>query len=120
MRVGAVARAVRGGIARRRLQTGVIGLVVLISTATTVLALALVVDSNAPFAHAFATQRGADIVATFDPSPVTTAQLAATGKLAEVRAAAGPFAEATVTARSGGCTLPPLTLVGRATPGRAR
>ena len=39
-----------------------------VSTASTVLALALVVDSNAPFDHAFATQRGADIVATIDPT----------------------------------------------------
>ncbi len=68
MTVAATFRAVRGGIARRRLQTTVVALVVLISTASTVVALALVVDSNAPFDHAFATQRGADIVATIDPT----------------------------------------------------
>ena len=60
----AILRAVRGGIARRRLQTGVVALVVLISTASTVVALALVVNSEAPFDHAFAAQHGADIVAT--------------------------------------------------------
>ena len=53
MRGGATFRAVRGGIARRRLQTIVVALVVLVSTAATVLALALVVDSNAPFDRAF-------------------------------------------------------------------
>ena len=54
MTSGATIRAVRGGISRRRLQTTVIALVVLVSTASTVLALALVVNSNAPFDHAFA------------------------------------------------------------------
>ena len=43
---GSVLRAVRGGIARRRLQTIVVALVVLISTASTVVALALVVNSD--------------------------------------------------------------------------
>jgi len=58
---GATIRAVRGGITRRRLQTTIIALVVLVSTASTVLALALVVDSNAPFDHAFARQRALDV-----------------------------------------------------------
>ena len=60
MSAAAVARAARGGLSRRRLQTTVIGLVVLVSTAATVLALGLVAVSNAPFEHAFAAQRGAD------------------------------------------------------------
>ena len=70
MSVGPTFRAVRGGIARRRLQTIIVALVVLVSTAATVLALALVVDSNAPFDHAFSAQRGADIVAAVDPAVV--------------------------------------------------
>jgi putative ABC transport system permease protein len=113
---GATIRAVRGGISRRRLQTTVIALVVLVSTASTVLALALVVDSNAPFDHAFARQRGADIVATIDPT-VSASSLARTAHLQGVRAAAGPYDEATVTGRSAGMTLPPQILVGRASPG---
>ena len=113
---GATIRAVRGGISRRRLQTTVIALVVLVSTASTVLALALVVDSNAPFDHAFARQRGADIVATIDPA-VSASSLARTAHLRGVSAVAGPYGEATVTARSAGMTLPPQTLVGRAAPG---
>ena len=39
MRAGPVARAVRGGVTRRRVQTFVIGLVLLVSTAASVLAL---------------------------------------------------------------------------------
>ncbi len=113
---GATIRAVRGGITRRRLQTTIIALVVLVSTASTVLALALVVDSNAPFDHAFARQRGADIVATIDPT-VSASSLARTAHLQGVTAAAGPYDEVTVTGRSAGMPLPAQTLVGRATPG---
>jgi putative ABC transport system permease protein len=114
MSAAAVARAVRGGLSRRRLQTVVIGLVVLVSTAATVLALALVVVSNAPFEHAFAAQHGADVAATIDVSKVTDAELAGTTRLTEVTAAAGPFAEVTVTPKAAGGSLPPMTLAGRA------
>ena len=123
-----VLKAARGGLTRRRVQTIVIGLVLLISTGASVLALAIVVDSNAPFDHAFAAQHGADVVATVDPAKATTAQLAATKRLPGVTAVAGPFAETTVTATAPaqqGCNgpcfpggpLPPITLAGRASPG---
>jgi putative ABC transport system permease protein len=123
MSPGAVAHAVRGGIGRRRgVQTIVIALVLVVSTASSVLGLALVVDSHATFDRAFAAQRGAHVVATVDASRATPAQLAATARLPRVSAAAGPFAEANVTATdsSPGApvgVLPPLTLAGRATPG---
>ncbi len=123
---GPAVRAARGGLARRggrRVQTMVIGLVVLISTAACTLALGLLVDSNAPFDHAFAPQRGAQVMATVTPS----AQLAATTRLPGVTAAAGPFAETTVTMtipQAGGPGDGPsgvfqgqLTVVGRASPG---
>jgi putative ABC transport system permease protein len=129
MRGGAVRRAVAAGLTRRRVQTIVIGLVLLVSTGVSVLALALLVDSNAPFDHAFVTQRGADTVTALDSGRVTDAQLAATTRLPEVTAAAGPFAEATITPTisgqktcSGGpClpggTYPQMTLAGRSAPG---
>jgi putative ABC transport system permease protein len=113
---------VRGGIGRRRrVQTIVIALVLVVSTASSVLGLALVVDSHATFDHAFSAQRGAHVVATINTARATSAQLAATARLPQVSAAAGPFAEADVTATdssSNGPTavLPPLTLVGRAPP----
>ncbi len=132
MSAGPVARAMRGGLTRRRVHAVVIALVVLISTGASVLALALVVDSNAPFDHAFAAQHGADVVATANPAKATDAELAATGKLAGVTAATGPFAEVTVTPKvngQGNCNPPgpcfgpgpigPTTLVGRASPGGA-
>jgi putative ABC transport system permease protein len=119
-----VARAARGGLARRRVQTLVIGLVVLISTAACVLALGLVVDSSSPFDTAFAAQRGAHLVATVDPGRATAAQLRATGRLPGVTASSGPFPQVTITpllpgppGSPGKFTGPPLTLAGRASPG---
>src|SRR5262249_6544295 len=76
-------------------------------------------DSNDPFQHAFAAQRGADVTASIDAAKVTAGQLAATRRLPQVTAAAGPFAEATITPRvsaHGGITLPPATVAGRAAP----
>jgi putative ABC transport system permease protein len=127
-----VARAMRGGLTRRRVQTVVICLVLLVSTAASVLALAIVVDSNAPFDHAFAAQHGADVVASVDSSKASTTQLGATKRLPGVTAAAGPFAEVTASvtaANQNGCQPGPnsscfaggplgsMTLVGRASAG---
>ena len=111
----AILHAVRGGIFRRRLQTGVVAFVVLISTASTVVALALVVNSEAPFDHAFATQRGADIVATFAPN-VAAARLARTARVTGVTAASGPYGEVRVTGTSDGMHFEPQTLVGARPP----
>jgi putative ABC transport system permease protein len=122
MRLGAVLSAVRGGIGRRRfVQTIVIALVLVVSTASSVLGLALVADSHAPFDQAFSAQHGAHVVAAVDGARATLAQLAATAHLPQVAAAAGPFPETNVTATDSSpgslVNLPPLTLVGRATPG---
>jgi putative ABC transport system permease protein len=129
---GPVLRAMGGGLTRRRVQTLVIGVVLLVSTGASVLGLALAADSNAPFDQAFAAQRGADVTATIDSSLATPAELAATRRLPQVTAAAGPFPEATVSLElgsQGGCsnpspgnpcngaqTLPAMTLAGRASP----
>ena len=117
-------QAARSGLSGRRVQTVVIGLVLLVSTAASTLALGLLVDSNAPFDHAFAAQHGSEVTATAQAS---AAQLAATAHLPGVTAAAGPFPETTITATVP-FTPPPgqgppgvfqqqLTLVGRASPG---
>jgi len=119
-------RAARGGLSGRRVQTIVIGLVLLISTAASTLALGLLVDSNAPFDKAFAAQHGSDLTVT---AQATTAQLAATAHMSGVATAAGPFPETTVTATipvtappgqsgpSGGTFQTALTVVGRPSPG---
>jgi len=125
MRANPVVRAARGGLSGRRVQTTVIGLVVLICTAASTLALGLLVDSNAPFDHAFAAHHGSEVTATAKASP---AQLAATARLPGVTAAAGPFPQTTVTATmlvppppgQSGPSLPiqqQMTVVGRASPG---
>ena len=128
MRANPVVRAARSGLSGRRVQAVVIGLVVLVATAASTLALGLLVDSNAPFDHAFAAQHGSEVTAATKASP---AQLAAMTRLPGVTAAAGPFPETTVTASfpvtlpsgsgpKGGGTLQEqvqLTVVGRASPG---
>jgi len=123
---GPAVRAARGGLSGRRVQALVIGLVLLVSTAASTLALGLLVDSNSPFDHAFAAQRGSEVTATAQAS---TARLAATAHLPGVTAAAGPFPETTATADipvtpPPGVSGPPgagifqtqLTLVGRSSP----
>src|SRR5580658_7117418 len=100
---GPAIRAARGGLSGRRVQAIVIGLVALASTAASTLALGLLVASNAPFDHAFAAQRGADVTAT---ARASAAQLAATTHLPGVTAAAGPFPETTVTAQIPVSSLP--------------
>jgi len=122
MSAGPVARTVRGGLTRRRVQVVVIGVVLLVSTAASVTALALVADSSSPFDHAFAAQRGAQVAMAVNSVKAADAQLAATRRLPGVTAAAGPFGEVTSTPRitgplGGQLTLPPVTLAGRASQG---
>jgi putative ABC transport system permease protein len=115
---------VSGGATRSKVQTVVIRLAVMASTATATLALGPLADPSAPFERAFAAQHGSEVTATAKASP---AQLAATTGLAGVSAAAGPFPETTVTATmlvppppgQSGVSLPAqqMTVVGRASPG---
>ena len=121
--MGPVSRAVRGGLSRRRVQMAVIGLVLLASTVACLPGLALIAASDSPFSHAFAAQRGAHVAAVIDPSRATPAELAATARLPQVSAVAGPFPEAIVTLEavppgaSAGQALGSLTVVGRSSPG---
>lgn len=116
--MSAVWRASRAAVKRRRLQTFVIGLVVLCSTTTVLLALALLAAASGPFDKAYASQRGAHAVATFDTARVTREQLALTARQPGVEAAAGPFGQAVIDIprgwlwTAGGA----LTVVGRADP----
>jgi len=120
MSAAPVLRAVSGGVTRRKVQTVVIFTVLLVSTASATLGLGLLLDSNSPFQRSFAAQRGAEVAASVDLAKATAGQLAATRRLPQVTAAAGPFAEATITPRistHGGVTLQPVTVAGRASPG---
>lgn len=72
----AVWRAARAAVRRRRLQTLVIALVTLTSTGAIVVALGLVDAASAPFDRAFGKQHGPHVVAAFDRSRTSDAQLA--------------------------------------------
>ena len=102
---------------RHKMQAVVIAMVLLVSTASATLGFALLAASNTPFTHAFGTQRGADVTVTANAARASSAELAATGRLGGVTAAAGPFAEATVQLQFGGQPFGQLVLAGRASPG---
>ncbi|WP_330299760.1 FtsX-like permease family protein [Streptomyces sp. NBC_00503] len=116
--MSAVWRASRAAVKRRRIQTFVIGLVVLCSTTTILLALGLLSAASGPFDKAYEEQRGAHVVATFDATKVSPEQLERTARQSGVEAAAGPFGQAVLDIPKGwlwtaGGT---LTVVGRADP----
>ena len=112
-----VLRAASGGVTRHRAQTFVIFMVLLISTASATLGLALLAAAEGPFNHAFASQHGADAAVAVNPGRATDAQLAATRRVAGVTAVSGPFGAASVTLTSQGFSLPASLVVGRAAPG---
>jgi putative ABC transport system permease protein len=119
--MSAVFRAARGGLGGRRLQAIIIGLVVLVATAASTLALGMLADAHSPFDHAFASQHGADVGVTIDTAAASAAQIKAATQLNGVTAVAGPFTSESVTAQ---VSLPgvngtigvPLSFVGRSSP----
>ena len=114
---GAVLAAARAAMARRRLQTVIVGMVVLLSAATGVLAIGLIVASHGPFDASFAATRGAHVTATF-AADVPLQQLAGTAHASGVDAAAGPFDEITASVSgSGDVRLGDGVMVGRADQG---
>lgn len=115
-------RVVRAGVARRRAAAVVTCLSTLAATAAAVAAAAMMIASAEPFDHAFSTQNGAHLTATFDGTKADAAQLAATSHAHGVTASAGPFPETTTTMKVQTpdditANLPDLALVGRAQAG---
>jgi putative ABC transport system permease protein len=106
-----------GGLLRHKVQAVVLGMVLLVSTASATLGLALLSANDGPFARAFAAQDGAHLTLTVNPARAGAARLAGTRALHGVTALAGPFAEATVPAQWDGQPFGELTLVGRSSPG---
>ncbi len=122
MRPAATVRAAWHGLTGRPLQAIIIGLVALASTAASALALGMAVEANAPFDHAFARDRGAQVAITVDTARTTPARLAATTRLPGVTAAAGPFpltevSTAITLAGAAGALQQQVVLTGRAAPG---
>src|SRR5688572_24530290 len=73
--MSALSRVVRSGVGRRRVQTVVIGLVVMLAVTAAVLGGSLMLASSSPFDRAFAQQRGAHLTAQFDATKVTASQI---------------------------------------------
>ncbi|MFF2026779.1 FtsX-like permease family protein [Streptomyces sp. NPDC058171] len=115
--MSAVWRASRAAVKRRRLQTFVIGLVVLCSTTAILLALAVLDAASGPFDKAFNQQAGAHVVATFDATKTSRKQLEQTARQPGVQAA-GPFDQTVLNIPEDFLWLPagPITAVGRAEP----
>ena len=61
----AIVTKVAGDLRRRKLQSLVIALVILLSSGAATLALSLLVESDAPYDHAFARANGAHLMLTF-------------------------------------------------------
>jgi putative ABC transport system permease protein len=106
--VSAVWPASRAAVRRRRLQTVVIGVVVALSTTMILVALGLLAAASGPFDQAYAKQRGAHLVATFDRNKVSDTALTEAARGTEVAAVAGPFGQATLDLTLSG---PPLSVV---------
>ncbi len=120
--MSAVFRAARGGLGGRKLQAVIIGLVVLVATAASTLALGMLADAHSPFDHAFASQNGADVAVTVDTSVASAAQITAATKVKGVTAVAGPFAAENIDAQVSipginGTVSNPMNFVGRSSPG---
>jgi putative ABC transport system permease protein len=119
--MSAVFRAARGGLGGRKLQAVIIGLVVLVATAASTLALGMLADAHSPFDHAFASQHGADVAVTVDTSVASAAQLASAAKVSGVTAVAGPFParsiNTTTSLGGGGVFITQLNFVARSSPG---
>jgi putative ABC transport system permease protein len=88
--MGAVTRAAAAGLRRRRLQSVVLGVVLLLSSAAATLALAILVESRAPFDAAFTAANGAHLVIDFHPVD-DPAILAATATSPGVTGSVGPY-----------------------------
>ncbi|THA75959.1 ABC transporter permease [Streptomyces sp. A0642] len=114
---GALGRIVRSGVGRRRVRTVGIAVATMMAVASAVVAGSLMVAAAAPFDTAFKKQRGAHIIAQFDPGKASAAELAKTRKLPGVAASAGPYPSTSVRpVDRSGFQLPTLTLVGRSGP----
>ncbi|MDH6134963.1 putative ABC transport system permease protein [Kitasatospora sp. MAA4] len=85
-----------GRVGRRRVQTIVMTLSVLMAVASAVVAGALMVSASAPFDAAFAQQHGAQLTAQIDESATGADRIAATGHLPQVTASSGPYQTAQI------------------------
>ncbi|MEY9894756.1 putative ABC transport system permease protein [Catenulispora sp. MAP5-51] len=89
--MSAVWTAASAAIKRRRLQTFVLAVVVLLSTGMAVVTLGLLAAVSGPFDKVYAAAHGAHIVAEYSDSKASAAQIAQTAHAAGVVGSAGPY-----------------------------
>ncbi len=112
----AVYRVIRAAARAHRLPAVIVALVVLASTATSVISIALLVASEAPFDRSFARQHGAHAVVSFDATKASIAAIGLTARGVDVVDAGGPYPEVTAQLAAHGETQPIATIAGRDTP----
>jgi putative ABC transport system permease protein len=115
----AVIRKSLADLGRRKVQTAVILLVVFLSSLSATLALTLLVESDAPFDHAFQQAQGAHLTMTFAATAVTESELRARAGNPAVSAFAGPFKVLPWTVQQPDGQTFAEALAGRAGPGGA-
>jgi putative ABC transport system permease protein len=86
-----VRTAASSELRRRRLQTLIIAFVIMLASGAATLALSLLVETDAPYDHAFAHANGAHLVVAFDGRRVDAAHLRSTASAPGVIASAGPW-----------------------------
>lgn len=89
--MSAVLRKSLADLRRRKVQTAVVTLVVLLSSLAATMALTLLVESDAPFDHAFEQAKGAHLTMRFAATLASSEQVASTGSIAGVSAHNGPW-----------------------------
>lgn len=121
--MNAVLTKVRADLRRRKLQSFLITLVILLSSGAATLALNLLVETNAPYDQAFEQVNGAHLTLSFKASKVTPAQLERTASAPGVTQSAGPWpatsAQITWAVGKGGSATPVtinINVVGRDKP----
>jgi putative ABC transport system permease protein len=119
--MNAILTATISDLRRRRLQTVVIAIVLLLTSGAATLALSLLVESDAPYDHAFARANGAHLVLTYAANAVGPARLEATAHARGVTGSAGPWPEVLAGYSPASAQGPAgvLTMVGRAGPNTA-
>jgi putative ABC transport system permease protein len=114
--MGALTARVGGDLRRRRLQTGVLAVVLFLASGAAALAMHVLVAADEPFERAFADAMGAHLVVDFDESVAMT-DVVATGSRPAVTASSGPWVVAAGgIGRAGGGASEGHVLVGREDP----
>jgi putative ABC transport system permease protein len=108
---------IAGNLRHRRLQAFVVFFIVALATGVGTLAIALLQSSSAPYQRAFDQYRGAHLTVLFQ-GQVTPEQLAATTRLPEVTASAGPWRTLLIPVEYG-AQKTYLQVIGRPNPGGA-